>query len=412
MTARRVVVTGIGPVTPMGTGVKAFEESLWEGRSGIGPLTRVRLDDFPVTAAGEVEDFRPEEYLDRRRVRRVERFAQFGFAASRLALEDAGLGAGEPEAEPQRCAVVIASAYAGMERASNALQELHRGGWRTVSPEISISMMSSVAAALVALEFGYQGPIECPSTGCAASGHAISRGLDLIRDGTADLVLVGGCDAPLNPVALSTFAMARALSTRADDPSTACRPFDATRDGFVMSEGATVLVLEEAERARSRGARVYAELLGYGHTTDSHNLAAPRPDGLLAAEAMRRALRMSGRPPADVDYVNAHAAGTKLGDKAETAALRTVFGAALPPVSSTKSMHGHLMGGTAAVEAAATALALHRQTLPPTANYREVDPDCAVDVVPNAARMAPVGLALSNSFALGGVNCSVALAAA
>ncbi|SER47932.1 3-oxoacyl-[acyl-carrier-protein] synthase II [Streptomyces sp. yr375] len=407
---RRVAITGIGPVTPIGIGVKAFEESLWEGRSGIGPLTRFALDGFPVHAVGEVGDFVPGEYLDARLIRRAERFAQFGIAAARLAVEDAGdLLSG---ADPERGAVIIATAYAGMARVSAEAEVLEDRGWRAVSPTSSMAMMPSVAAGLISMEYGLMGPVECPATGCAASGHALSRGAELIRHGVADIALAGGCDAPLNPVSLATFATARALSTRPGDPRSACRPFDAERDGFVMSEGGVVLVLEDWDRARARGARVYAELVGHGHTADAYNLSRPRPDGRGALHAMRLALRAAGREPADVGYVNAHAAGTPWGDAAEVFALRELIGSTLPPVSSTKSTHGHLMGATAAAEAAATALALHRGVLPPTANYRTVDPDCAIDVVPGAARKADVELALSNSFALGGINCSLALAKA
>jgi 3-oxoacyl-[acyl-carrier-protein] synthase II len=407
---RRVAITGIGPVTPIGTGIKAFEESLWEGRSGIGPLTRFRLDGFPVHAVGAIDDFRPQEYLDARLIRRAERFAQFGIAAARLAVEDAGDPTGG--VDPERAGVVLATAYAGMERISSEEEVLRRRGWRAVSPTTSMAMMPSVAAGLVSMEYGFMGPVECPATGCAASGHALSRGAELIRHDIADVVLAGGCDAPLNPVSLATFATARALSTRPGDPRTACRPFDAQRDGFVMSEGGVVLVLEDWARARARGARVYAELVGHGHTADAHNLSRPRPDGRGALAAMRMALRTAGRAPAEVGYVNAHAAGTASGDSTEVLALHELIGPVLPPVSSTKSMHGHLMGGTAAAEAAATALALHRGLLPPTINYRNVDPDCAIDVVPGKTRKAEVTLALSNSFALGGINCSLALAKA
>ena len=410
MSPRRVVVTGIGPVTPLGIGVEPFERSLWAGRSGIGPLTRFKLDGFPVKAAGEVVGFRAEDYLDRRRVRRVERFAQLGFAASRLAIEDAG--ATFSRVRPDRVSVVIATAYCGMDRVSEELNHLRERGWHAVPPETSISMMPAVAAGLVSIEHGFTGGVEAPSVGCAASGHALSRGLDLIRDDRADVVLAGGCDAAINPLALSAFATARALATRDGDPARACRPFDRTRDGFVISEGATVLVLEDLDHARARGARIYGELAGYGHSADAYNLATPRPDGSGAVTAMNAALRMAGRRPGEIGYVNAHAAGTRAGDAAEARAVRSVFGEEPPPVSSTKSTHGHLMGATAATEAAATLLALYRGQLPPTAHYEQADPDCALDVVPNSARPAPIDFALSNSFALGGVNCTLAMATA
>ncbi|MFE6027416.1 beta-ketoacyl-[acyl-carrier-protein] synthase family protein [Streptomyces niveus] len=408
MTPRRVAITGIGPVTPIGTGVKSFEESLWEGRSGIGPLTRFTLDGFPVRAAGEVNDFRAEDHLDRRKLGRLERFAHFGVAAARLAMRDAGPV--ESGVDPLRAGVVIATAYAGMERIAAEGLVLRERGWRATAPTTSMAMMPTVAAAMVSMEYGFMGAVECPTTGCAASGHALSRGADLIREGSADIVLAGGCDAPLNANALAIFATARVLSTRDGDPSRACRPFDAGRDGIVMSEGATVLVLEELGRARARGARIYAELAGHGHTADAYNLSRPRPDGRGALAAMTLALARAGRPPGDVGYVNAHAAGTRAGDAAEVSALRQLFGDDLPPVSSTKSAHGHLMGATAATEAAATALALHRGVLPPTLHRERTDPDCDIDIVADHAREAGVDLALSNSFALGGVNCSLALA--
>lgn len=410
MTPRRVAVTGIGPVTPAGTGIKAFEESLLEGRSGIGELTRFRLDGFPVRAAGEVRDFRAEDYLDGRQARRTERFAQFGIAAARLAMEDAGPA--QAGLNPERAGVVIATAYAGLDRVAVEAVGLTERSWRRISPAVSMSMMPTAAAGMVSMEYGFTGPVECPTSGCAASGHALSRGTELIRNGTADLVLAGGCDASLHPVALAAFVAARALATRAEDPARSCRPFDADRDGFVMSEGATVLVLEDMDRARARGARVYGEIVGYGHTGDAYNLSTPRPDGRGATAAMALALRMAGRRPAEVGYVNAHAAGTRAGDAAEVRALRELFGPCVPPVSSTKSVHGHLMGGTAATEAAAALLALHRGVLPPTAHYDTVDPECDIDVVANKSRGTDAELALSNSFALGGVNCSLALAKA
>ncbi|MEV5505174.1 beta-ketoacyl-[acyl-carrier-protein] synthase family protein [Streptomyces orinoci] len=408
MTARRVAITGIGPVTPIGIGVKDFEDSLWEGRPGIGPLTRVTLPGFPVTAAGEIHGFRPEDHIEGHVLRRAERFAQLGVHAAALAMQDAALTG--TEADPLRSAVVIATAYAGMERIAGEAAVLTARGWRAISPSTSMAMMPTVAAGLVSMRYGFMGPVECPTTGCAASGHALSRGMDLIRQDTADIVLAGGCDAPLNPIALSTFARARVLSTHGGDPAQACRPFDAARDGLVMSEGATVLVLEEAEHARARGAHIYAEVVGYGHTADAYNLSRPRPDVRGALAAMKGALRMAGRPAGDVGYVNAHAAGTPAGDACEARAIRELF-ADPPPVSSTKSLHGHLMGATAATEAAATALALDRRILPPTANYGRPDPDCDLDVIPHRARNARTTLALSNSFALGGVNCSLALAA-
>jgi len=397
-----VLVTGLGPATPIGTGVDAFWEALSRGRSGIGRITHFDCDGFPIRIAGEVDDFDAEEYLDPRVARRVERFATLAYAAAELALEDAGLGASDLDGD--RVGVVVATAYAGAARLEREAKVIAREGPKAVPPEISMSMMSNAAAALISIQMGFTGPVECTATACAASAHAISRGMEMIRSGEADVVLAGGTDAAISPVPLAAFVAARALSLRNDDPEAASRPFDPDRDGYVFSEGATILVLEREESARARGARARARLLGHGHSGDAHSLAAPRPDGRGAIAAMTRALEMADLSPTDIGYVNAHAASTPSGDAAEVTALRAVFGDDVPPTSSTKSMHGHLLGAAGATEAAATILALERELLPPTINHDRDDPDCAIDVVPNQARAASPGAALSNSFGLGGVN--------
>jgi 3-oxoacyl-[acyl-carrier-protein] synthase II len=400
--APQVVVTGVGPATPVGTGVDAFWDALADGRSGIGRITQFDCDGFPIRIAGEVDDFQPEDYLDPRVVRRVERFATLAYAAAKLALDDAG--AASADLEGSRVGVVVATAYAGAARLEREAKILAREGPKAVPPEISMSMMSNAAAALISIEMAFTGPVECTATACAASAHAISRGVEMIRSGEADLVLAGGADAAISPVPLAAFAAARALSVRNDDPEAASRPFDPDRDGYVFAEGATILVLESEESARARGARAHGRLLGHGHSGDAYSLAAPRPDGKGAAAAMMRALEMADVSPADVGYVNAHAASTPAGDAAEVTALRVVFGEDVPPTSSTKSMHGHMLGAAGATEAAATILALERGLLPPTINHDRDDPRCAIDVVPNEARVASPEVALTNSFGLGGVN--------
>lgn len=408
MTSRRVAVTGIGPVTPIGTGVEEFWQSLASGRSGIGPLTRFDTAGFSVKFGGEVRGFDPGIYMDARKTRRIERFAQFGYAASVLALEHAGLK--REGLDPERTGVVIGTGYAGMDRVEVETLAWHERGWKAIPPEISMSMMPNVAAGFTSMELGVHGPVECVATACASGAQAIARGFDLIKLDQADVMLAGGCDAALTPMAMGAFAAARALSQRNDNPQGACQPFGADRDGFVLSEGGCVLVLEEMSAARARGAEVLAEVVGYGHTGDAYNLAQPRPDGMSAALAMRGALRMAGLAPGDVGYINAHAAGTPSGDAAEVRAFHTVFGSSPPPASSSKSMHGHLMGGTGSTEAAAAVLALARRMLPPTINLEHQDPALDIDAVPLTARQASPRVALTNSFAMGGINCTLAFA--
>lgn len=405
MTEREVVVTGIGVLTPVGTGVDAFWASLVKGRSGIGPLTRFDRGECPVGVAGEVDDFAAADYMKPALQRKLGRFAQLGVAASTLAVDHAGLDPADLDAE--RVGVVIGTCYAGLGEAETAGSRFAERGWRGVDASVGPSLMPNATAAAVSLTYGFCGPIECVTTACATGAQAISRAADLIRYGHADVVLAGGCDAPLSPVAVSSFAMARALSTELDDPASASRPFDADRRGFVIAEGAAVFVLESAALARARGARPLATFLGWGHSGDAHNLVQPRPDGAGAARAMTSALRMAGCAPGDVGYVHAHATGTPLGDTAEARALHQVFDGNPPPVSATKSMTGHMMGAAGSAGAAAAVLAMTEGMLPPTINHDRPDPDCDLDVVPNAARPATPDVVLANAFALGGINCSL-----
>jgi 3-oxoacyl-[acyl-carrier-protein] synthase II len=406
---RRVVVTGIGPVTPVGIGVDRFWSSLVGGVSGVGKLEAFDPTPFTSRIAAEVHDFRPEDYLEPSDVRRMGRFAQFAVAGSRLALDDAGLDVASME--PSRVGVVIGTGIGGItafEREGDVLRE--RGPSR-VSPHLVAMMIPNMAAGQVAMRLGLTGPNDSTTTACAASGHAIARAMDLIRSGAADVMLAGGTESAMSPLTLAGFCATRALSTRNDDPEGASRPFDMGRDGFVLGEGATVLVLEGLEDAVARGARVYAEIGGYGLSADAHHETAPHPEGDGAVLAMEAALRDSGARPEEVGYINAHGTSTTLGDIAEIAAIKRVFGvhASRLAVSSTKSMTGHLVGAAGATEAAATALALANGVLPPTINQEVPDPECDLDVVPNEAREAELEVALSNSFGFGGQNASIVL---
>lgn len=406
MSKRKIAVTGIGPVTPVGSGKDAFWSSLTEGRSGIGPLTRFDSTDYPSKIAGEV-DFEITDYLDAKRARRMDRFTQLAYAASALALKDAGLSPSDPD--PARVGVVIGTGIGGIALFEEEYRLMLERGPRFVSPSLIAMMIPNAAAGSIAIEFGFTGPNECTVTACASSGHAIARAIDLIRSGAADVVLAGGTEAALTPLSLASFCSARALSTRNDEPQRASRPFDVGRDGFVFSEGATVLVLEAMDIAKGRGARIQAEVLGYGLSSDAHHLVAPHPEGAGAAAAMTAALADSELAASEIGYINAHGTSTPLGDIAETKAIRKVFGADPPPVSSTKSMTGHMLGAAGSTEAAATTLALVHQLLPPTINYEDPDPECDLDVVPNKARTAIFDLALTNSFGFGGHNATIVL---
>jgi 3-oxoacyl-[acyl-carrier-protein] synthase II len=407
---RRIAVTGIGPVTPIGTGVDAFWDSLLAGRSGVGPLTRFRTEKFPVKIAAEIMDFDINKFLEPRRARRQERFSQLAFAAAKLALEHAGV---EPsDTDPARVGIVVGTGIGGIPLFEEEHRAMLEKGPRFVSPALIAMMIPNAAAGAIAIELGYTGPNECTVTACAASGHAIARAADLIRSNAADVVLAGGAESAITPLALASFCSARALSLRNDEPERASRPFDAERDGFVFGEGATILVLEAMERAQARGAKVLAELLGYGLSSDAYHIVAPHPDGAGAVASMTAALADAGIGTSDVSYINAHATSTELGDAAEVKAIRKVFGDEPPPTSSTKSMTGHLLGAAGSTEAAATVLALVDQVLPPTINYENPDPECDLDVVPNQARRARVEIGVSNSFGFGGHNVSLVFAKA
>ncbi|WP_341718765.1 beta-ketoacyl-ACP synthase II [Micromonospora sp. FIMYZ51] len=400
---RRAVVTGIGPVTPVGTGRRDFWASLVAGRAGIGPITRFDPSVLSSRIAGQVDQASPAAVHPP--ARRAERFSLLAHEAARLALADARLAPADVDGD--RAAVVLGSAYGGLSRVETDAVALRTRGAGAVLPHLSSSGSLSAAAALVSMAFGFTGPVECPAGACATGAQAVARGLDLIRLDAADVVVAGGTDAALSPLFMASFCAARALSRRNDDPAAASRPFDRDRDGFVFSEGAVVLVLEEYEFARARGAPVLAEVLGHGEAGDAYSPVAPHPQGAGILRAMQRAVRAAGVTPAEIGYVNAHAASTPVGDVAEVHAIRTLFGGAPPPVSSTKSMTGHLLGAAGALAAAVAVLTVATGWITPTINLESPDPRCDIDGVPHRAREKKTEVAMSNAIGLGGINCAL-----
>ncbi|HEY5431848.1 MAG TPA: beta-ketoacyl-ACP synthase II [Coriobacteriia bacterium] len=405
---RRVAVTGLGIVCPVGVGVDAAWDSLTAGRSGIGPITSFDTTDYTVHFAGCVDDFDPSSVLDVKEARRLSRFQQFAVVAAEEALTDAGISDVDP-AEAERIGVIVGSGIGGLGLMEEQARVLMERGPSRVSPFLVPGMIIDVAAGLISIRHGFKGINYAPVSACATGNHAIGEAFEAIRRGSADVIVAGGCDAGVTPLGVAGFAAARALSTRNDDPTGASRPFDAGRDGFVVGEGGAILVLEEWDHAVARGARIRAEVIGYGATADAYHVTAPAPDGNGARRAMRMALDQAAIDLSEVGYINAHGTSTPLGDAAETGAIREVFGATPPPVSSTKSMTGHLLGGAAAIEAVACVRALETGVLPPTINYTDPDPACDLDYVPNVARLANPAVALSNAFGFGGHNSSILL---
>jgi 3-oxoacyl-[acyl-carrier-protein] synthase II len=409
--ARRVAVTGIGCVTPIGCGVEGLWEGLQRRESAVRRLDRFDASPFRSHVAAQVDDFQAGDFMERARVKRRDRFAQFAVAAARLAVEDAGL---DPAAvDPERAGVQLGSALGGIAYAEEQLGGYLKGGVRAVNPMLALSVFGGSASCNVALEFGFTGANSTNGMSCASGAMGIGDGWKLIRDGSCDLVLAGGAETPLAPLCYGAFAIIRAMSTRNHDPRTASRPFDAGRDGFVMGEAAAILVLEEMEHARARGARVYAELLGYGTTSDAFHMTAPRPDGAQAARAMRLALEAAGVQPTQVDYVNAHGSSTPLNDSTESRVIREVLGehADHVLVSGTKGYHGHALGATGAIEAAITALAIARGWVPPTLNLEEPGEECDLPYVTGGGGRRRVDTAISNSFGFGGINAALVFGA-
>jgi 3-oxoacyl-[acyl-carrier-protein] synthase II len=406
---RRVVITGIGPVTPVGTGVDDFWAGLTSGRNGVREITRFDTTDLPVKLAGEVDGFDAADYLDAKEARRTDPFTHYAISAASLAWTDAG----SPEIVSERGGVIFATGIGGIQTLLQQHLVLLEKGPNRVSPFMVPMLMANAAAGHLAMRFGLTGHNMATLSACASSNHALGEGMRLIRDGYLDLCVVGGSEAATHPLTVAAFSQMTAL-TKNPDPDSASRPFDAARDGFVLSEGGASLILESEEHARARGARIYCEVAGYGASDDAHHITAPDPKGSGATLAMRWALRDSGAEPGDVSYINAHGTSTQLNDASETVAIKAALGdehAHRVAISSTKSMTGHMLGAAGAVEGAACALAIANGRIPPTIHYATPDPDCDLDVTPNEARDLEVTLALSNSFGFGGQNACVAFRA-
>lgn len=411
MTRRRVVITGMGTVNPLSTEVSTTWEALCKGRSGVGLIEQFDTSAFKLHFGGEVKNFDPTPVLDSKAARRLDRFAQFALVSALSAVKDSGLEFGKED--PYRCGVIVGSGIGGL----NEFEEQHRRyiehGPPRISPFVIPKMISNAAAGNISIQFGLSGPNTAVSTACASGAHALGDALHAIQYDLADVMVSGGSESTITPMGLGGFIQARALSSREDAPQRASRPFDKDRDGFVLAEGAGILVLEELEHARRRGATIYAELLGCGSTADAHHITAPHPCGSGAAKAMEFALRDARLSHDEIQYINAHGTSTELGDKAETQAIKEVFGphAKKLMVSSTKSMTGHLLGASGALELIAVILSIQRGVVHPTINYETPDPDCDLDYVPNTARETRIQYAMSNSFGFGGHNCSLVVGA-
>jgi 3-oxoacyl-[acyl-carrier-protein] synthase II len=405
---RRVVVTGLGAVTPIGNDVDEYWQGLSSGRNGVGPITLFDASRHPCRFAAEVKHFDPRGWLEPKEAKRWDRFCQFGVVAAKQAVRHAGLEIDETNGH--RVGVSIGSGVGGLLVAETQTQVLNSRGPDRVSPFCVPMMIPNMAAGLAAIALGARGPSSAVATACAAGSNAIGDAYRLIQLGLADVMVCGGSESAITPLGLAGFASAKALSFRNDDPATASRPFDAGRDGFVIGEGAGILVLESLEHATARGAEVLAEVVGYGTTCDAHHITAPSPGGVGGAEAMRLALADAGLSAEAVDYVNAHGTSTPANDSNETAAIKAALGehARRIPVSSTKSMTGHLLGGSGGIEAVAAVLAIGHNLVPPTINYHDPDPACDLDVVPNQAREHSLNVVLSNSFGFGGHNVCLA----
>jgi 3-oxoacyl-[acyl-carrier-protein] synthase II len=405
---RRVVVTGLGAVTPLGNTAEEFWSGLRQGRSGVGPITRFDTSGYPTRIAGEVRNFDPLKYVDRKEARRLDPYLHYAMACACMAVDDAGLDTATVDGE--RFGVLIGSGIGGITTLLDGEHALLDKGPDRVSPFVIPMLIINMASGLVSMRFGARGPNSSVVTACATGNHALGDAYRIIQRGEADVMIAGGAEAMIVPLTIAGFCAMKAMSTRNDEPERASRPFDADRDGFVCSEGGGLLVLESREHATARGARIYAEMIGYGMSGDAHHMTAPDPQGDGAARAMRAALRDAGLAPADVGYINAHGTSTPYNDKFETIAIKRVFGehAARLAVSSTKSMTGHLLGAAVGIEAIASILALYHGILPPTINYERPDPECDLDYVPNQARKQDVEVVLSNAFGFGGTNATLA----
>lgn len=407
----RVVITGLGVITPIGNDVTTFWNNLQAGVSGIDYITAFDTSEFTTKIAGEVKNFNPEDYMDKKEVRRMDRFVHFAIAATKQALNHAQLDI--EKTNPYRVGVYIGSGIGGLATLEENHRTLLEKGPKRVSPFLIPMMIANMASGMVSIHTGAKGPNSTVVTACATGTHAIGDAFEIIRRGDADVMIAGGTESTITPLAFAGFGSMKALSTRNDEPTKASRPFDLHRDGFVMGEGAGIMILESLEHAQKRGAKIIAEVIGYGMSGDAYHLTAPAPEGEGAARAMLEAIRRAGISPMEVDYINAHGTSTDYNDKFETMAIKKAFGehAYTLAVSSTKSMTGHLLGAAGAVEAVICALTIRDGVIPPTINYETPDPDCDLDYVPNVARKQSVRVAMSNSLGFGGHNSSIILKA-
>jgi 3-oxoacyl-[acyl-carrier-protein] synthase II len=406
---QRVVVTGVGAVTPLGNDAETYWENLVGGKSGAGPITLFDSSDYPVRFACELKDFDPTRWLDRRKARKMDRFSQMVVAAARMAEEDSGI---DIKRENERIGVSVATGIGGLQSFQDCVTTLLERGPDRVNPQSIPAIIPNMGAAWVSMELGTRGPLSSQCTACAASNMAIGDAIDAIRLGRADLFLAGGTEAGINPVGISGFGAMRALSRRNDEPEAASRPFDAERDGFVMGEAAAILVVEELEHAKARDAKIYAEIVGYGLSSDAQHVTEPDPTGRHPARAMAMALDDASVSSDDIDYINAHGTSTPLGDASETRVIKLALGeekARTTPVSSTKGATGHCLGASGAVEAITCVFAAQRDTLPPTINYESPDPECDLDYIPNDAREVRTDIVLSNNFGFGGHNACLVI---
>lgn len=406
---KRVVITGIGMISPLGLGAQKNWENILQGKSGISPISRFDVSQYSTRIAGEVKSFNPLDFIDKKELRKMDLFIQYALAAAHLAVQDSGLDPGAVGGE--RCGVHVGSGIGGIGSIEDSHKKLLEKGPDRVSPFFLVSAIINEASGQISIKYRAKGPNSATATACSTSTHAVGDSFRIIARGDADIMLAGGSEAPLTPLGLAGFCAMRALSVRNDEPERASRPFDAERDGFVMGEGAGILILEELGTALRRGAKIYAEIVGYGMSGDAYHVTAPCLDGEGAAQSMERALRDAGIVPEEVGYINAHGTSTPYNDKIETVAIKKVFGnhAYRIGVNSTKSMTGHLLGASGAIEAGYSALCLKNQVMPPTINYENPDPECDLDYVPNKARPAEIHYALSNSFGFGGTNGTLLL---
>ena len=411
MDKRRVVVTGIGMISPLGIGNDATWQGLIEGRSGIGRITKFDPSAFACQIAGEVRGFEPEKWIEKKEVKKSDTFIHFAVAAAQMAVDDSGLDMKAEDGD--RVGVVIGSGIGGLPLIEEMHQKLMERGPSRISPFFIPGLIVNLASGQISIRFGARGPNSAPATACATGAHAIGDAVRIIQRDEADVMFGGGSEAVITPLAVGGFAAMRALSTRNDDPEHASRPWDLDRDGFVMGEGAGVVMLEERERAVARGARIYCEVTGYGMSSDAYHITSPAEDGSGMMRVMQRALKDARLNPSDIEYINAHGTSTPVGDKTETVAIKRVFGehAYKLAISSTKSMTGHLLGAAGGIESAITAMAMQTGIIPPTINYEKPDPECDLDYVPNTARERKLTHTMSNSFGFGGTNATLIFSA-